>query len=168
MSSAVLGRHRSHLHPAQQDPRELCGAPGLVFCRACQSAAVSQKASASFDRRIEMGIEMSIGDEAEQFLASLAQAQSGPEPHECLRCFLRRAVSRRGCDGGFGSVRRWQLANPGAPPDLIDQLELQGGGCDCEVVLNVFRDEIVPPTRPLADCPSMHPRAGSTAGSEGR
>jgi len=115
-----------------------------------------------------MGIEMSIGDEAEQFLASLAQARSGPEPHECLRCFLRRAVSRRGCDGGFGSVRRWQLANPGAPPDLIDQLELQGGGCDCEVVLNVFRDEIVPPTRPLADCPSRHPRAGSTAGSEGR
>jgi hypothetical protein len=114
-----------------------------------------------------MGSEMSIGDEAEQFLASLAQAQSGPEPHECLRCFLRRAVSRRGCDGGFGSVRRWQLANAGAPPDLIDQLEIQGGGCDCEVVLNVFRDEIVPPTRPLADCPSVHPRAGSTAGSEG-
>jgi Protein of unknown function (DUF2695) len=140
---------------------------GSSSCRACQSAAVSQKASASFDRRIEMGIEMSIGDEAEQFLASLAQAQSGPEPHECLRCFLRRAVSRRGCDGGFGSVRRWQLANPGAPPDLIDQLEIQGGGCDCEVVLNVFRDEIVPPTRPLADCPSVHPRAGSTAGSEG-
>ena len=100
-----------------------------------------------------MGNEMSIGDEAEQFLASLAKAENGPEPHECLRCFLRRAVSRRGCDGGFGSVRRWQLANPGAPPDLIHQLEIQGGGCDCEVVLNVFRDEIVPPPRPLPSAP---------------
>ena len=114
-----------------------------------------------------MGNEMSIGDEAERFLASLAREHNDPEPHECLRCFLRRAVSRRGCDGGFASVRRWQRANPGAPPDLTDQLELQGGGCDCEVVLNVFRDEIPPSTRPLDDCPSIHSRAGSTAGSEG-
>jgi hypothetical protein len=110
-----------------------------------------------------MGNQMSIGDEAERFLASLAPAAGGPEPHECLRCFVRRTVSRHGCDGGLRFVRRWQQANPSASSNLIADLEDQGGYCDCEVVLNVFRDEIPPPTRPLADCPSVHPRADTSA-----
>jgi Protein of unknown function (DUF2695) len=110
-----------------------------------------------------MAVQMSIGDEAEQFLASLGPASGGPEPHECLRCYVRRMVSRHGCDGGLRIVRRWQQANPKSGPRLIANLEEQGGYCDCEVVLNVFRDEIPPPTTPLADCPSMQPRASSTA-----
>jgi Protein of unknown function (DUF2695) len=109
-----------------------------------------------------MATDMSIGDEAERYLASLASV-AAPEAHECLRCFLRRMVSRHGCDGRLRFVRRWQQANPSAPADLAADCEEQGGYCDCEVVLNVFRDEIVPPTRPLADCPSMHPRANTTA-----
>jgi hypothetical protein len=109
-----------------------------------------------------MGRGMSIGDEAERFLASLAAA-GDPEPHECLRCFVRRMVSRHGCDGGLRFVRRWQQATPGAPPTLTADLEGQGGYCDCEVVLNVFRDDIPRPTRPLADCPSVHPRADTSA-----
>jgi hypothetical protein len=113
--------------------------------------------------RIEMAHGMSIGDEAEQFLASLARAEDGPEPHECLRCYLRRAVSRHGCDGGLRLVRRWEQANPSAGPGLVEDLQDQGGCCDCEVVLNVFRDAIPPPTAPLADCPSIYPRAGTSA-----
>jgi Protein of unknown function (DUF2695) len=110
-----------------------------------------------------MGNGMSIGDEAEQYLASLAQVAGAPEPHECLRCFLRRMVSRCGCDGRLRFVRRWQEANPSSPAQLVADLEERDGYCDCEVVLNVFRDEIPAPTTPLADCPSMHPRANTSA-----
>jgi hypothetical protein len=110
-----------------------------------------------------MAYRMSIGDEAERYLASLTPQAGGPQAHECLRCYLRRMVSRHGCDGGPRFVRRWQQANPSAPPDLVADLEGRGGYCDCEVVLNVFGDEIPPRTQPLAECPSVHPRADTTA-----
>jgi hypothetical protein len=109
-----------------------------------------------------MGSEMSIGDEAERFLASLAPAAGGPEPHECLRCFVRRMVSRHGCDGRLRFVRHWEQANPSASRRLVADLEERGGSCDCEVVLNVFGDQIPAPTRPLADCPSIHSRTGTS------
>jgi hypothetical protein len=110
-----------------------------------------------------MASQMSLGDEAERFLASLTAEAGGPEPHECLRCFVRRMVSRNGCDGRLRFVRSWHEANPSASPQLVNDLEKRNGYCDCEVVLNVFRDEIPSPTTPLADCPSMHPRANTSA-----
>ena len=109
-----------------------------------------------------MANDMSIGDEAERFLASLAQTAGGPEPQECLRCFVLRMVSRHGCDGGFRYVRSWQQATS-APPSMFAALERDGGYCDCEVVLNVFGDEIPRPSKPLADCPSVLPRADTSA-----
>jgi hypothetical protein len=139
----------------------LCIANGWTVV--CQWPGVDHKGPFTSIERTVMATQMSIGDEAERFLASLAPAAGEPEPHECLRCFVRRAVSRHGCDGRLRFVRRWLQANPTAPPNLIDELEDQAGYCDCEVVLNVFRDEIPPASRPLLDCPSVHPRASTSA-----
>jgi hypothetical protein len=107
-----------------------------------------------------MGIDMSLGDEAEQYLASLTPTEIDPQPHECLRCYVRRRVSRQGCDGTFRLVRHWLKFNRVVAAGVVDRLQADGGYCDCEVVLNVFGDEIAPSTTPLADCPSTHPRVG--------
>ena len=77
-----------------------------------------------------MNTGMSLGDEAEQYLRSLAAESATPHAGECLRCYVRRMVSRRGCDNGMRWVRRWQGATARAHPGLIRQLERQGGYCD--------------------------------------
>jgi hypothetical protein len=105
-----------------------------------------------------MSTGMSLGDEAEQYLRSLAVETATPHPGECLRCYVRRMVSRRGCDNGLRWVRRWQGAAARARPGLIRQLERQGGYCDCEVVFNVFRENVPAPSAPLPACPGEgHP-----------
>ncbi|HEX2360939.1 MAG TPA: DUF2695 domain-containing protein [Jiangellaceae bacterium] len=113
-----------------------------------------------------MGIEMSLGDEAEQYLASLTPTDMDPQPHECLRCFVRRRVSRQGCDGTLRLVRHWLKVNRVAPAGVVGNLQADGGYCDCEVVLNVFGAEIAPSTTSLADCPSSHPRVGTRAAAQ--
>jgi hypothetical protein len=78
-----------------------------------------------------MSTGMSLGDEAEQYLRSLAAEPASPHPGECLRCYVRRMVSRHGCDNGLRWVRRWQGAAAQPHPGLIRRLERQGGYCDC-------------------------------------
>lgn len=98
---------------------------------------------------------MSIADEAEEYLRAVTAQPEPPRPSECLRCYVRRMVARNGCDGGHRWVKLWVRHRPGSRPDLLRWLEDHDGLCDCEVVMNVFRDEIPAATDQLPPhCPS--------------
>ena len=99
-----------------------------------------------------MATKPSIADEADDYLRTVAAEPEDPRRGECLRCYVRRMVSRRGCDGRHRWVGRWQREKPEPTPGLRSRLERRGGYCDCEVVLNVFQDYIPRPTDPIPPC----------------
>ena len=71
-----------------------------------------------------------------------------PIPQEALEALIAwvdAACKREGCDHSLRHTRAWLTANrqPIATTEIA--LLAQGGGCDCEVVLNVDMNAIYPP-----------------------
>lgn len=67
-----------------------------------------------------------------------------PQAGECLPCFLRRAVNRRGCGGRLSLTSEWQWAQRRRgirTGGLTAYLKRHGGYCDCEVLTNVYPDD---------------------------
>jgi Protein of unknown function (DUF2695) len=85
-----------------------------------------------------MADDMSASVEVE--LAELAERLTAPGELECLRCFLLRMITEFGCDGTYRWTIRWRDLRAAQPGGLLRQLELRGGCCDCEILLNVFPD----------------------------
>jgi hypothetical protein len=100
----------------------------------------------------------STPDAVEIELTRLAERLTEPGEHECLRCFLVRMITEFGCDGTYRWTVRWRDVRAARPAGLVRRLEERGGGCDCEVLMNVF------PGYPQSDgplpCAGM-PRPGS-------
>jgi hypothetical protein len=62
-------------------------------------------------------------------------------PDECLYCFLNRMLETSGCDHRMRLTQKWIGVQPRSARWVIRWAETQGGYCDCEVILNVFRDD---------------------------
>ncbi len=73
-------------------------------------------------------------------LAELAQRLTAPGELECLRCYLLRMITEFGCDGSYRWTIRWRDLRAAQPGGLLRQLQLRGGGCDCEILLHCFPD----------------------------
>jgi Protein of unknown function (DUF2695) len=79
-----------------------------------------------------------IADVVEAELIALAGTLTEPEDLECLRCFLLRMLREFGCDGAHRWAIRWRGVRAPLATGLLARLEDLGGGCDCEVLMNVF------------------------------
>lgn len=104
-----------------------------------------------------MADDMTGAVEAE--LADLAERLTAPGQHECLRCYLLRMVTEFGCDGTYRWTIRWRDLCASQPGGLLRQLELRGGCCDCEVLMNVYPD--YPPAITPLPCSGVR-RPGSS------
>jgi hypothetical protein len=85
-----------------------------------------------------MADDRSAAVEAE--LAELAERLTAPGELECVRCYLLRMITEFGCDGSYRWAIRWRDVRSAQPAGLLGQFARQGGGCDCEILLNVFPD----------------------------
>jgi len=79
-----------------------------------------------------------IADAVEAELVALALGLTEPDDRECLRCFLLRMISEFGCAGTHRWTIRWRDVRAPLASGLVGKLAELGGGCDCEVLLNVF------------------------------
>jgi hypothetical protein len=79
-----------------------------------------------------------IADAVEAELIALSGILTEPGERECLRCFLLRMISEFGCDGTHRWAIRWRELRAPLATGLLAKLAELGGGCDCEVLLNVF------------------------------
>ena len=91
-----------------------------------------------------------IADAVEAELVTLAAALTEPDDRECLRCYLLRMINEFGCDGTHRWTVRWRDSSAPRASGLLGRLADLGGGCDCEVVLNVFPN--YPPGGRLLPC----------------
>ena len=95
-----------------------------------------------------MDFDTTLADEAAAYLRSVTPARSAaatdldvPEHGECLRCYVDRMVSSRGCDTSVRFTRRWlERSSYTNPERLLRWFESSGGYCDCEVLMNVLPD----------------------------
>lgn len=108
-------------------------------------------------------MEPPITTEAETFVRSLLDDWLAPHPHECLACYLDRAVDAFGCGGDLRLAQHYRdLLAPRATA-LEQRLEAGGGYCDCEVLMNA-----VEPARRLWESPPrMLPVAPTATDDDG-
>lgn len=99
-----------------------------------------------------------IADAIEAELVALSAALTEPDDRECLRCFLLRMVGEFGCTGTHRWTIRWRGVRAPQATGLLDRLTALRGGCDCEVLLNVFPQ--YPRTARRLPCAGQ-PQAGS-------
>ncbi|WP_347754265.1 DUF2695 domain-containing protein [Agrococcus sp. ProA11] len=79
-----------------------------------------------------------ISAEAEAFVRSLIDDWLAPHPHECLACYLDRAVATFGCSGDLRLAQRYRDRLAPRATALERRLEAGGGFCDCEVLMNAI------------------------------
>ena len=99
-----------------------------------------------------------IAEVVEAELVALAGALTEPDDRECLRCFLLRMLRDFGCDGSHRWAIRWRDVRAPLATGLLTRLAELGGGCDCEVLMNVFPH--YPTSRRLLPCAGQ-PQQGS-------
>jgi len=100
-------------------------------------------------------------DALETDLAETSRRLSEPGERECLRCYLVRMLAAFGCNGTHRWTERWRDLRAPRATALVERLARRGGCCcDCEVILNVFRDYPEDAPEPLP-CAGVS-RAGST------
>jgi hypothetical protein len=99
-----------------------------------------------------------IAEVVEAELVALSVTLTEPDDRECLRCFLLRMTSEFGCTGTHRWTIRWRDVRAPRATGLPARLADLGGGCDCEVLLNVFPQ--YPRTTRLLPCAGQ-PRSGS-------
>jgi hypothetical protein len=99
-----------------------------------------------------------IADAVEAELIALSLTLTEPDERECLRCFLLRMINEFGCTGAHRWTVRWRDVRAPRATGLLGKLTQLGGGCDCEVLLNVFPQ--YPATTRLLPCAGQ-PQSGS-------
>lgn len=78
---------------------------------------------------------------AEEHVREVSEQLTKPRRPECLLCYLNRMVHKFGCDGTLRWSKRW--GDSQRPKQFSRRrLERQGGFCDCDVIMNVFRNDI--------------------------
>ncbi len=81
-----------------------------------------------------------IVDELERSLRALAEGLVACQPDECLYCYLLRMLDALGCDNTLRWAERWRDQQSASYTWLLGWLRRNGGYCDCEAVINVFKD----------------------------
>ncbi|PZS25597.1 MAG: hypothetical protein DLM59_19925 [Pseudonocardiales bacterium] len=85
---------------------------------------------------------------AEQHVREVAEQITAPREGECLLCYACRQVRDFGCDGTLRWGTRWHGAQHRRPRSFVKRLQRQGGYCDCQVLMDVFRhypdDDVTP------------------------
>lgn len=76
--------------------------------------------------------------EAERVLADASLALLGPEPRECLLCYVHRMMMEFGCDGRLRFAGHYRDARAPRATALERRLGTAGGYCDCEIFLNGY------------------------------
>lgn len=85
---------------------------------------------------------MTTSFDPEEYVGELAQRWTGPEPAECLYCYLCRILDGFGCHGAHEWTLRWCDAQPFETSWVLGWVKREGGCCcDCEVVMNALPDE---------------------------
>ena len=95
-----------------------------------------------------MDFDTTVADEAAAYLKSVTPIRSRstevadePQRGECMRCYIERMITSRGCDTSLRYTRRWLADSSFANPErLVRWFESSGGYCDCEVLMNVLPD----------------------------
>ncbi|MFL6238596.1 MAG: DUF2695 domain-containing protein [Actinomycetes bacterium] len=83
---------------------------------------------------------------------------------ECLYCYLSRVTETYGCDDTLKLTQRWIDAQPRSARWVVKWAEGQGGGCDCEVLFNVLRDDKRSARHRKVRCAASYERAANEIG----
>lgn len=88
-------------------------------------------------------IEASLLQLTEAHVRQVERDLTGVGEQECLYCYLVRMLEEFGCAGeNHQWTRRWIAAQPRPANWVLGWVKRNGGiCCDCEVVMNVFRDD---------------------------
>lgn len=76
--------------------------------------------------------------EAERILADASLALLGPEPGECLLCYVHRMLVEFGCDCRLRFATHFRDVRAPRATGLERRLGRAGGYCDCEIFLNGY------------------------------
>jgi hypothetical protein len=92
-------------------------------------------------------------------LVEMSRSLAAPGERECLRCYLLRMLNDFGCGGTLRWAEYWRDLRAPRAQALARRLAARGGFCDCEVILNVYPQDIE--TGQLLPCTGVA-RRGST------
>ena len=76
--------------------------------------------------------------DAERVLADASISLLGPEPGECLLCYVHRMLMEFGCDGRLRFAAHYRDVRAPRATALERRLGRTGGCCDCEIFLNGY------------------------------
>ena len=76
--------------------------------------------------------------EAERVLADASLALLGPEPRECLVCYVHRMLVEFGCDCRLRFAAHYRDVRAPRATGLERRLGRMGGYCDCEILFNGY------------------------------
>ena len=76
--------------------------------------------------------------DAEKVLADASLALLGPEPGECVLCYVHRMLVNFGCDGRLRFAAHYRDVRAPQATALERRLGSVGGYCDCEIFLNGY------------------------------
>ncbi len=76
--------------------------------------------------------------EAEAVLADASLALLGPEPRECLVCYVHRMLMEFGCDCRLRFAAHYRDVRAPRATGLERRLGRMGGYCDCEIFFNSY------------------------------
>ena len=80
--------------------------------------------------------DMTIDEEAEQFLTLTAEQLTGVREQECLFCYVARMLGEHGCDTTLRFARSYRDQRAPRATAIERRMGQLGGFCDCEIFLN--------------------------------
>lgn len=83
--------------------------------------------------------ELTIDQQAELLVRDAAAQLTGPQPGECVICFVARMLDEFGCDTSLRFALRYRDLVAPLATGLERRLGAMGGYCDCEIFLNGVR-----------------------------
>ncbi|WP_395656760.1 DUF2695 domain-containing protein [Nocardioides sp.] len=83
--------------------------------------------------------DMSVTDEAAQYLEMLADPDSEPGLYECIACFALRRVEAVGCDRTLRWAQWFRDVKSPTATALEARLQRIGVYCDCDLAENGYR-----------------------------
>jgi Protein of unknown function (DUF2695) len=101
--------------------------------------------------------------------AELSRTLTEPGNRKCLRCYILLMLDQFGCDNTLRRAEHWRDLRAPRAIALARSLSRRGGFCDCEVILNVYRNhpasEQLPPYAGVSRRGSTRPCALGTPGA---